>query len=259
MSSVGTPPAPNLAASISIHARLQARRLVRSAKLNLAIAAALPLVAVVGIAANSEFDAVEALKSGYQLALFRLLAYLLPFLFASGTIAEEVEGRTFTYLASRPAGRVGLVLGKWLAAWGFSAGLLAGTAVLMHIVALAASPTQFVEQLSVLARTIAALTLLAGSYSALTMFFGALVPAAAGLAGGLYIAIVEFIMAIFPLGNLPLLTLNHHALRVSHINPDLDPAVAFPVSLGLLVVGTLGWLVLCLVAVVPREFREGSG
>ena len=253
------PPVPSLGASITIHARLQALRLLRGAKLKLALAATLPMVAAVGIAANLGDDALDTLRSGYRLALFGLLGYLLPFLFASGAISEEVESRTFTYLASRPASRLGMVFGKWLTGVAFSATLLGGAAILMHISALASSPTLFVDELALLGRTIGALTLLSAGYCALTMFFGALIPSAAGLVGGLYLAIIEFITATLGPGHLPLLTLHHHTLLLSGANPDLEPVVRLSVALALVLAFTLIWLGLAALAVVPREFREGSG
>lgn len=253
------PPVPSLGASIAIHARLQALRLMRGAKLKLALAATVPMVIAVGVAANFDEDALESLQSGYRLALFGVLGYLLPFLFASGAISEEVEGRTFTYLASRPASRLGMVFGKWLTGVAFSATLLASAAIIMHVSALASSPTLLVDQLPLLGRTIGALTLLSAGYCALTMFFGALLPAAAGLVGGLYLAIIEFIMGSLGPGYLPLLTMHHHVLLLSGASPDLEPVVKLSVAAALVVAFTLIWIGLAALAVVPREFREGAG
>ncbi|MCA9575681.1 MAG: ABC transporter permease [Polyangiales bacterium] len=253
------PPAPSLGASIAVHARLQVLRLRRSAKLKLAVGATLPMVAAVALSANLGDDAVGALRGGYKFALFLLLGYLLPFLFASGAISEEVESRTFTYLASRPASRLGMVVGKWLTATLFSAALLGGAAVLMHISSLATSPTVFVDELGLLGRTLGAVLLLSAGYSALTMCFGALVPPAAGIVGGLYLAIFEFIMGEMGPGYLPLLTMHHHALLLSGTDSGLEPVVELPIAFALMAGFTLVWLALTAVAVVPREFREGSG
>jgi len=253
------PPVPSLGASIGIHARLQALRLMRGAKLKLALAATVPMVAAVGIAANFGDDPLDTLRNGYRLALFGLLGYLLPFLFASGAISEEVESRTFTYLASRPASRLGMVFGKWLTGVAFSAALLSGAAIIMHVSALASSPTLFVDELGMLGRTVGALTLLSAGYCALTMFFGALLPSAAGLVGGLYLAIIEFIMGLLGPGYLPLLTLHHHTLLLSGASPDLEPVVQLSVAAALVLAFTLIWIGLAALAVVPREFREGSG
>ena len=90
------------------------------------------------------------------------------------------------------------------------------------------------------------------------MFFGALIPSAAGLVGGLYLAIIEFITATLGPGPLPLLTLHHHTLLLSGANPDLEPVVRLSVALALVLAFTLIWLGLAALAVVPREFREGS-
>lgn len=253
------PPVPSLGASIGIHARLQALRLMRGAKLKLAVAATLPMVIAVAVSANFSDDALDTLRSGYRLALFGVLGYLLPFLFASGAISEEVESRTFTYLASRPASRLGMVFGKWLTGVAFSATLLGAAAIFMHVGALAKSPTLLVEQLALLGRTIGALTLLSAGYCALTMFFGALIPAAAGLVGGLYLAIIEFIMSTLGPGYLPLLTLHHHTLLLSGADPDLEPVVKLSIAVALVLAFTLVWIGLACLAVVPREFREGAG
>jgi hypothetical protein len=242
-----------------VHARLQRLRLMRGSKLKLALAATVPMVVAVALSANLGDDAVGALRGGHKFALFLLLGYLLPFLFASGTISEEVESRTFTYLASRPASRLGMVVGKWLTATLFSAAILGAAAVLMHISALAVSPTAFVDELPLLARVLGSVLLLSAGYSALTMFFGALVPPAAGVVGGLYLAIFEFIMGELGPGYLPLLTMHHHVLLLSGVDSGLEPVVRLPIAFALVVGFTLVWLALTALAVVPREFREGSG
>ena len=254
-STVGAPPVPTFGAAFAAHVRLAVMRTRRGAKLKLALAAMLPITVLVIVVANY-VDAPEgAFRDGVLSGLFTVLAYLLPFLFGAGAIGEEVTGRTVGYLLARPSSRLSLVLARWVVATAFSAGALVLTVLLMHVGVYATSPAGLVDHLADSARVAASLTILAGAYSALTLFFGAAFPRTAGLAGGLYLACVEFVVAHMPF-SFPLLALNHHARNLSGIDPGLDPAVQTSTSLIILLGCLAVWLGLAVVAVVPREFEH---
>ena len=252
---VGAPPLPSFGAAFAAHARLAVVRTRRGAKLKLALAAIIPITALVIAAANYVDDPQGAFRGGVLGGLFTVLAYLLPFLFGAGAIGEEVTGRTVGYLLARPSSRLSLVLARWSVATAFSAGALALTVLVMHLGVYATSPAGLVDHPGEAARAAGSLTLLAAAYSALTLFFGAAFPRTAGLAGGLYLACVEFVVAHMPF-SFPLLALNHHARNLSGIDPGLDPTVPTSVSLAVLLACVALWLGLAVVAVVPREFEH---
>ena len=193
----GPPPVPGIGSSIAAIFRLQMRRLVRGKKLRLAVfAALLVLVSVVAARYAADLaDPVKAVRSGIQWGFFRLLAFLLPFLLCSGAIAEEVEGRTFTYLASRPAGRFAVTFGKYLAGALVAVGLLVVLSLLLHVAAFASEPTEMIEELGPTARAAVALGLLGLLYSAICTFWGAAVPEASGIVSALHLVVLEFLFA----------------------------------------------------------------
>ena len=126
------PEAPNFFMATAAIARLTFLRIVRGRKLWVAGVAALVVVAFPAIIALSQdepdrealHEAVKgAVEGGVDWGVFRLLVFLLPILFTSGTIGEEVEGRTLHFLAMRPLPRASIALGK------YAVGLVAGLAV----------------------------------------------------------------------------------------------------------------------------------
>ncbi|MEZ4246945.1 MAG: hypothetical protein R3B99_01690 [Polyangiales bacterium] len=142
---MGQPPAPGFAQGVGVIFRMQIRRLVRGRKLRLAmVATSLVVFSVVAARYASQRDGVgaeraqelaeDAMKNGLGWGFFKLLCFLLPFLFTSGAIAEEVEGRTFAFVSSRPVSRPAIAVG-WAAGAVLSVALLAGSAILLHLVA----------------------------------------------------------------------------------------------------------------------------
>jgi ABC-type transport system involved in multi-copper enzyme maturation permease subunit len=191
---------PGFGTSVAAHVRLGMVRTVRGRKLRLGIVATV-LVVVAAVASRylaDEADPADVVKTAVQLGFFWMLAFLLPFLFASGAIAEEVENRTMTFLAIRPAGRLALTLGKLVVAWVFSAGLLVLGVIVLHIGAYATEPSDMIDEMSTSARSAGALALLAFCYCAICLFWGALVVEASGLVSTLHLAAVEFVFGFLP-------------------------------------------------------------
>ena len=263
----GPPPVPGMLSAIGAVFRLQWRRLVRGKKLRLGLlSAGLIVASVVAARYATDADPGAAVRSGYEWGFFRMLAFLLPFLVTSGAIAEEVESRTFTYLASRPVGRVAITFGKYFAGALLAAALLVGSALLLHVSAWITSPTPMFEQLSDSLRVAGALGLLAMLYSAICMFWGALAPEAAGIVSALYLAILEFGLASMP-GPFFWLrygSLNFHAQRLAGVATetpamwaDMVPDVPIWAGGVWIAVATIGFLALAALVVQISEYRFG--
>ncbi|MEM9074639.1 MAG: ABC transporter permease subunit [Myxococcota bacterium] len=203
-----TPPAPGLFAGIRVVYRMQLRRLIRGRKLRLGIiSCTLVLLAIIAARYASERDvgadratelAAQAITSGFEWGYFKLLAFLLPFLFTSSAIAEEVEGRTFAFLTVRPVGRMAITLGKFLAGTTLSLALILSSGLILHIAGYATEPTAMVEEFLSTAKVLGTLSLLVTTYSAMCVFWGALVPEAAGIVSGLYLAVIELLVSYLP-------------------------------------------------------------
>lgn len=191
---MSAPPTPSLFTGIAAVFRLSWKRTLRGRKLRLGVAATL-LVVVAAVTARYMLDAAEpanVVEAGLRLGFFGLLAYLVPFLFASGAIAEEVELRTFPFLAMRPAGRAAIALGKFFSASVASIALLGAGVLLLHVASFVTEPTDMIDELPDTLRSLGALALLATCHSAMCLFWGAVLVEASGLVAGLYLAVVEF-------------------------------------------------------------------
>lgn len=191
---MSAPAVPDLGTSTLTMLRLSWTRLVRGRKLRLGIAATL-LVVFAAVAARYAAEgsaATDVVEAGVRVGFFGLLVYLLPFLFTSGAIAEEVEGRTFPFLALRPAGRIAIVLGKYLAGAGMSVALLASGIIVLHFASFATEPTPMIDELPATLRAIGAISLLALCYSAICLFWGSVVVEAGGILSALHLATIEF-------------------------------------------------------------------
>jgi ABC-type transport system involved in multi-copper enzyme maturation permease subunit len=263
---MSAPPVPSLGRAVAAVFRMQATRTLRGKKLRLAIVA-LGVVLAGALAARyllRDPDAerlAAAVKNDIDYGFLHLLVYLLPFLFASGSIAEEVEGRTLAYVVARPVSRLALVLGKYLCAVAFVVPLLVGGILLLHAGALVTSPAQLGELLPGTLRAAGATALLACAYVALCMFWGTLAVEAAGIVSTLYLAVVEFGFSLVP-GIFRCLSLNYLAQQLAgmdkggpalflEITPDVAPAVAGPVLGG----ATFLFLALAWAATAGNEFR----
>jgi ABC-type transport system involved in multi-copper enzyme maturation permease subunit len=257
--------APGFGGSFATVFRLSLVRLVRGRKLRLGVVATM-LVVIASIGARyavsgTEIEPETLVQQAVSLGFFGLLAFLLPFLFAAGAISEEVEARTLPYLLIRPVSRTALILGKWVAAALCAGGVLVVGVLLLHVGAWATSPGDMVDQLGPTARIAGALVLLAFYYSAVCMFWGALVPEAGAVIAILQLAFVEWILGAMPLVA-RLLSMNHHAsqlagLPVGGILPDTVPSVELWICALVVVVLTL--LFVALSAAVTQLSELGFG
>ena len=197
---MSAPAAPSFARATTTLARLSLLRVLRGRKLRVAAAAVGVVVLFPAIIALVEGDAETAgvVRSGIDWGFFRLLVFLLPVLFVSGTVSEEVEGRTLTFLAMRPVPRASIALGKYLVGTGSALGVFWAGLVLLHLVGFAATPTLLVEELGGTARAGAAGSLLLATYCAVALFWGTLFPSAAGLLTVLWLGFVEWFGMLLP-------------------------------------------------------------
>lgn len=215
---MNAPRPPGLAHGMAAMFRLQWKRLVRGRKLRLGtISWVLVLVAATAARYTGE-DAqpADVLATTIRWGFFSLLVFLLPFLFHAGSVAEEVEGRTFTYLASRPAGRLAITLGKYAAGTAMTLGLLVGGLLVAHLLLFAAEPGALVDALPSTLRSAGALALLGLYYGGVCMFWGAVTPQAAGILATLHLAAVEFAFTWAP-GVVRVVSMNHMARTVAEV------------------------------------------
>ncbi len=259
-----TQPAPSMVTAMIAVARLSLKRLVRGKKLRLA---AIAFVLVFATAMLVRYTvAVEDPKAGLRIlvewSFFRLLVYLVPFLFTAGAIAEEVENRTLPFLVSRPVSRFALTMGKFLAGAIASVALLSAAMLLFHVGWYVTSPTDLVGELGDTMRMLGAVALLATFYSALCMCMGALLPEAAGIASILYIAAIEMAIGAAPYG-FRLISMRYHAGLLAGFEkggafPSTVPDIPLAVSGGVIPALTLVFLMVAALVVEKSEFRFGN-
>jgi len=255
------PDAPAFTTSIVAVARLTSVRLMRGRKLRLAVIATL-LVLFAVVASRYLGDGVQpatATREGTEWGFFRLLIFLVPFLFNSGAIAEEVEARTFTLLAARPASRAAIVFGKLLAGAAFSLLVIVPGLLILHVACFATEPSAMFEEFGGTLRVIGAASLLTLFYSAVCAFWGALLPEAAGIVSALYLSVVEFCFAWTP-GFFRWVSMNYLAQQVAGFPKrgfllETIPDLSAPIAVGVLVGMTLLFTALGALVVGFSEYR----
>lgn len=259
-----SPPVPPLGSATAAVFRLQWKRLVRGKKLRLgAVAVGLVLVAVVAARyAQDTVGPAEVMRAGLKLGFFTMLVFLIPFLLASGAIAEEVESRTFAYLSSRPVTRLAITLGKYAAAVGAAMALLGGGILLMHVAVFLTEPGPMVDELPATLRGGGAILLLAMLYGAICIFWGAVATEAAGIVSALYLAIVEFAFSMLP-GIFRFVSMNFMAqelagLPKAGLRPDLVPEIEPWIPVVTIIPMMLLFLALSAIVVGASEYRFGK-
>jgi ABC-type transport system involved in multi-copper enzyme maturation permease subunit len=258
-----TLPVPDLATSVLAVFRLNFKRMLRGRKLRFALVA---LVLVIGATLTARYlvdpeDPNLLVRDAIRVGFFGLLAYLLPFLFNSGAIAEEVETRTLPYLLLRPTGRLGLTLGKYLSGAALSFVLLACGVLLLHAGAYATEPSAMIENIDDTLRMIGALGLLTLCYSAICLFWGALITEASGLMSTLHLGAVEFALGLMPFA-IRFVSMNYWAAQIAGLPkggflsdtvPDVETWIAVVVVTSVTVVFLAG------AALVVRASQFGFG
>lgn len=224
-----TPTMPSFLGSTASIMRLTYLRTLRGRKLRIGlIGAALVVVfpAVISLV-NDDAEAVDVVTAGIDWGFYRLLVFLLPLMFTAGLVAEETEARTLHFLAMRPLSRASIALGKYLVGVGAALAILWIALILLHVMGYMTSPTEMIEQIGATARAGGAASLLLVTYCAITLFWGVLVPEAAGLVSVVWLGFVEWFGTLMPwffrLGSM-----NHYARELG----GLERAGWDPVELG---------------------------
>jgi ABC-type transport system involved in multi-copper enzyme maturation permease subunit len=217
---MSAPPAPSFFAGTGAVARLTFLRTLRGRKLRVAVVATVVVLLFPALVALLEDDADVAsiVSNGIDWGFFRLLSLLLPVLFTSGAIGEEVEGRTLHFLSMRPVSRSSIAIGKYLVGAGASLAVLWAGLVLLHVVGYATSPTLMIDNLGATARAGGAASLLVIAYSGICLFWGALVPEAAGMISVLWLLFFEVFLGLAP-SMLRLPSLSHYARLLGALEP----------------------------------------
>jgi len=258
------PELPTLSTGVGAVFRLQWMRMVRGKRLRLGVVAvALVVIAVTAARyAASGVEPVDVMQEGTRLGFFTLLVYLVPFLLTSGAIAEEVESRTFTFLATRPVGRTAITLGKYAAGVAMALALVVGGLVLMHLLVYLTEPSSMVDELTATLKAGGALALLVLLYGAICIFWGAVATEAAGIVSALYLGVVEFGFGMLP-GVFRFPSMNYLATQLaglpkggllSHLTPDIESWI--PVAA--IVPMTLVFLGFAVLTVKVSEYRFGK-
>lgn len=254
---------PGFGTAVAAHARLGFVRTVRGRKLRLG-AVATALVVIAAVASRylaDEAEPADVVKTAVRLGFFWMLAFLLPFLFASGAIAEEVENRTLTFLATRPSGRIALTIGKLIVAWTFSAGLLVAGVLLLHVGAYATTPSDMIDEIGDTLRYAGALALLSACYCAICLFWGALVVEASGLISTLHLAALEFVFGFLP-GVARFVSMNYFCQQLAGLpragfGSEWVPDLSLGVCAAIVVVVTLVFIALSALVVETSEVGFG--
>ena len=269
---VGPPPVPSFFHGTGVVFRMQMRRLIRGRKLRVAVVATLlVLFAVVaaryagasrdvGIDRSVEL-ASSAVKNGLRWGFFHMLTFLIAFLFNAHAIGEEVESRTFPYLAARPTGRAAITIGKWAAGTLFGVAFIVGAVLLLHVAAYATEPTALVEEIGSTLRAAAALALLTVFYCTLCNFWGAVAPEAAGIVSILYLGVIEFLFSGLP-GYFRCISMSYLAQQMAGLPKGgmmAESAPDVPVMIGAPVIAcmTLLFLGFTILVVQVSEYRLG--
>jgi ABC-type transport system involved in multi-copper enzyme maturation permease subunit len=250
---------PSALATVRLLAALSLRRARRGKLVWLTVAIlALPVAA-----------AILALVTGnggrpfFDKLLEVLLRYLAPFimaLHASATVAEEVQGRTITYLFSRPVARWTLPVGKYLGNLAVNATLLVVATALIYLGAMLGEGADLGRELPALGRGLCAVALAALHFGALASAFGAMATSFPFVATLIYVLIVEVGFAFVP-GWFKVTAMTVHLRAIAGLyRPELgtflsDPQLPLPVSLAVVLVVSAGWLGIAVSWVGSTEYR----
>lgn len=216
--SAGAPAAPGFGRSTMSMIRLSWLRTLRGRKLRVAGVAALVVLLFPAVVAlfQEDADTVAIVTGGIDWGFFRLLVFLLPLLFCSGTVGEEVEARTLHFLAMRPMPRASIALGKYIVGTLSSLAILWAGLILLHLVGYAVTPTEMIEQIPATLRAGGAASFLLVTYCAIALFWGTMVPEAGGLLTVIWLGFVEWFMGLLP-GWMRFVSMTHWARELGGI------------------------------------------
>jgi ABC-type transport system involved in multi-copper enzyme maturation permease subunit len=250
---------PSALATARLMAAMSIRRARRGKLLWLtALVMALPVAAA--LLALVSGNAGEAF---YEKVLEVYLRYLSPFvlsLYASFSVAEEVQAKTITYLFCRPVARWALPLGKYLAAVTVCAVLMCGSLLLVFIVSMLGEPSALMPGIGTLLSGLLAVLLAAIHFGAVAAAFGAMITSYPFVLTLIYFMAVEVGFSFVP-GWFKVVAMSVHLRVIAGLykpassmfvsDPDLSVKISLPVVLAM----TLVWLLVAIGWVSTTEYR----
>jgi hypothetical protein len=255
---MSAPPAPSFFSGVGAVGQLTALRTLRGRKLRVAAVATLVVLLFPAVVAllEEEADAAAVVRGGLDWGFFRLLVFLLPVLFTSGTIGEEVEGRTLHFLTMRPVSRSAIAIGKYIVAAGSALAVLWAGIILLHVIGFATAPSSMIDELGSTARAGGAASMLILAYSGICLMWGALAPQAAGMISVVWLGFVEWFMALVP-GVPRFVSMSHFARELGGLEragidqwvPDVELWICAAVVAG-------GWLLYTSLGVLTVQLTE---
>ncbi len=215
---IKAPPAPGFLSSTAAMIRLSFLRTLRGRKLRVAAVATFVVVLFPAVVALVSEDAepVAIVTGGLDWGFFRLLVFLLPLLFTSGTIGDEVQARTLHFLAMRPMQRASIALGKYIVGTGSALAILWIGILLLHVVGYATAPSEMIEQIGATARAGGAASFLLVTYCAIALFWGTLVPEAGAMLTIMWLGFIEWFGMLLP-GYFRFMSMSHFARELGGI------------------------------------------
>jgi len=210
--STTAPAVPGFGSSTASMIRLSMLRTLRGRKLRVAAVATFVIILFPAVIAlvSDEGEPVDIVTGGIDWGFYRLLVFLLPLLFTSGAVGEEVEARTLHFLAMRPLPRASIALGKYVVGIAAALAILWVGLILLHVVGYAATPSLMIDQLGATARAGGAASFLLLTYCAIALFWGTLVPEAGGMLTVVWLGFVEWFGMLLP-GVLRFASMSHFA------------------------------------------------
>ncbi len=228
--------------AIGVYRRLLWLRLARGRLIWLSVILFLLPVIVTGVlAANGDWGLgfFDKVAESYLTFLVPLTAALL----AAPTIADEIEGKTFTFVFARPAPRYTLLVGRLLAA---APALLLAVVICVPLSWLFTQlkyPTEMAASLPHLLRMVTAIALSVLGFFSLAQLFGAVFPKHPFLASLAYFFVVESEVGTSRI-SLRNLTMTFHlrnlsGLSTAALSPALSAAIVLVLCLAALIVASV--------------------
>lgn len=218
-------PFPGFFHTVRAAADLTVLRLRRGRSVWFSIAiAALLLVAAAAIRMSSKVAPMILWDAMIDYPLRRVLVFLVPFLFCATALSEEIEGRTATYLFSRPASRAAILMGKWVAGAGLAVLIVCGSVVALY--AICWSGGDGAVPLRALERALVGFSLGSACYGAMFLCFGVMLVDAPYLLCVLWVGIVELSVSFLP-GVARFASMSTHVANVIEHEAEAAPTMPF--------------------------------
>lgn len=199
----------------------------------------------------------------FETVLELYLRYLAPLVlafYASQSVAEEVQGRTITYLWSRPIPRWALPLGKYLGTVLITATLLSLSLVACYLVAMIPAGSALFSELPLLALGLVSVVVATLYFAAVAAAFGALIASFPFAVMLIYVLAIDIAMSFVP-GMIKVLSMTVHLRVIAGLyRPQTgvfsaDPQLTAGISMPVVIVVAALWLFLAIGVATTSEYR----